>query len=181
MSDDLWLDVPGQTPLTAEEKLQLRPSLSTRAQLNTVERLNIHAARLWSMRKSNLRRALFLKATRGPASLLAPNPSLHRETTAPRSLRRITSLFAAGSAVITACIHRKFCGEYCMSASWRQAQAAAEATRLGAPRGVEHHRHEARRPIVAMHDVRRPVELLAERDRNAKRRSLSSHAPHGPV
>ena len=56
MSDDLWRDAPGQTPLTAEEKLQLRPSLSTRAQLNAVERLNIHAARLWAMRRPVLRR-----------------------------------------------------------------------------------------------------------------------------
>ena len=56
MADDLWQDAPGQTPLTEEEKLQLRPSLSTRAQLNAVERLNIHAARLWAMRPSVLRR-----------------------------------------------------------------------------------------------------------------------------
>jgi Fic-DOC domain mobile mystery protein B len=55
-SDDLWLDEPGQTPLTEEEKRQLRPSLSTRTQLNTVERLNIHAARLWAMRRAVLRR-----------------------------------------------------------------------------------------------------------------------------
>lgn len=54
--DDLWQDEPGQTPLTPEEKLQLRPSLSTRAQLNEIERLNIHAARLWAMRKAGLRR-----------------------------------------------------------------------------------------------------------------------------
>lgn len=57
MPDDLWQDEPGQTPLTEEEKLQLRPSLSTRAQLNAVERLNIHAARLWALRKPVLRRA----------------------------------------------------------------------------------------------------------------------------
>lgn len=56
MPDDLWLDEPGQTPLTEEEKLQLRPSLSTRAQLNAAERLNIHAARLWALRKAGLRR-----------------------------------------------------------------------------------------------------------------------------
>ena len=56
MPDDHWQDEPGQTPLTAEEKLQLRPSLSTRAQLNAAERLNIHAARLWAMRKAGLRR-----------------------------------------------------------------------------------------------------------------------------
>ena len=57
MADDLWLDEPGQTPLTEEEKLQLRPSLSTRAQLNAAERLNIHAARLWAMSKVGLRRS----------------------------------------------------------------------------------------------------------------------------
>ena len=56
MADDLWLDEPGQTPLTAEEKFQLRPSLSTRAQLNEVERLNLHAARLWALRKAVQRR-----------------------------------------------------------------------------------------------------------------------------
>lgn len=54
MSDDLWQDEPGQTPLAEEEKLQLRPSLSTRAQLNAAERLNIHAARLWAMRPAGL-------------------------------------------------------------------------------------------------------------------------------
>jgi len=57
MPDDLWQDETGQTPLTEEEKLQLRPSLSTRAQLNAAERLNIHAARLWAMRQPVLRRA----------------------------------------------------------------------------------------------------------------------------
>ncbi|MEI6107289.1 MAG: GTPase domain-containing protein, partial [Opitutae bacterium] len=35
--DDLWQDEPGQTPLTAEEKRQLRPSLSTRTQLNAAQ------------------------------------------------------------------------------------------------------------------------------------------------
>lgn len=63
MPDELWLDEPGQTPLTEEEKLQLRPSLSTRAQLNEVERLNIHAARLWAMRKPVLRRTDLLTDT----------------------------------------------------------------------------------------------------------------------
>ncbi|MEJ1972963.1 MAG: mobile mystery protein B [Lacunisphaera sp.] len=63
MPDDLWLDGPGQTPLTAEEKLQLRPSLSTRAQLNAVERLNIQRARLWAMRKAGLRRTDLLTDT----------------------------------------------------------------------------------------------------------------------
>lgn len=56
MPDDLWCNEPGQTPLTAEEKLQLRPSLSTRAQLNAAERLNLHQARLWALRKTVLRR-----------------------------------------------------------------------------------------------------------------------------
>jgi Fic-DOC domain mobile mystery protein B len=57
MADDLWLDEPGQTSLSEEEKLQLRLSLSTRAQLNAVERHNIHAGRLWAMRKAVLRRS----------------------------------------------------------------------------------------------------------------------------
>jgi Fic-DOC domain mobile mystery protein B len=56
MADDLWQDEPGQTPLTEEERLQLRPSLSTRAQLNAAERLNINAARLRAMRPAGLRR-----------------------------------------------------------------------------------------------------------------------------
>jgi Fic-DOC domain mobile mystery protein B len=63
MSDDLWLDESGQTPLTEEEKLQLRPSLSTRAQLNAAERLNIHAARLSAMRRTALRRSDLLTDT----------------------------------------------------------------------------------------------------------------------
>lgn len=61
--DDLWPDTPGRTPLIEEEKLQLRPSLSTRAQLNAAERLNIHAARLWAMRKTVLRRPDLLTDT----------------------------------------------------------------------------------------------------------------------
>jgi Fic-DOC domain mobile mystery protein B len=46
----------GATPLTAEEELDLIPSLTTRAQLNAAERLNIQAARVWAMRTRTLRR-----------------------------------------------------------------------------------------------------------------------------
>jgi len=43
-------------PITAGERLRLLPSLSTRAQLDEVERLSIHAARMWAMRASVLTR-----------------------------------------------------------------------------------------------------------------------------
>ena len=60
---DLFQTPEHATPLTEEEKLQLRPSLSTRAQLNEVERHNIHTARLWAMRKVGLRRPDLLTDT----------------------------------------------------------------------------------------------------------------------
>jgi Fic-DOC domain mobile mystery protein B len=43
--------------MTPQEQARLLPSLSTREQLNEVERLGIHAARVWAMRPSVLRRA----------------------------------------------------------------------------------------------------------------------------
>ena len=43
-------------PITPEERARLLPSLSTRRQLNEIERLNINAARIWAMRGSSLRR-----------------------------------------------------------------------------------------------------------------------------
>jgi Fic-DOC domain mobile mystery protein B len=43
--------------ITAPEQARLVPSLSTRAQLNEVERLGIHAARVWAMRATALKRA----------------------------------------------------------------------------------------------------------------------------
>lgn len=53
---DIFQAKEHETPLTEEEKLDLIPSLSTRAELNEAERANIHAARLWAMRKAGLRR-----------------------------------------------------------------------------------------------------------------------------
>lgn len=42
--------------ISADEAALLVPSLSTRAQLHEIERLNIHAARVWAMRSKVLRR-----------------------------------------------------------------------------------------------------------------------------
>ena len=42
--------------LTSEEQARLLPSLSTRGQLNAIERLGIHAARVWAMRPAVLGR-----------------------------------------------------------------------------------------------------------------------------
>jgi Fic-DOC domain mobile mystery protein B len=47
----------GTDPITEEERSRLLPSLSTRAQLDEVERLSILAARVWAMRPSMLARA----------------------------------------------------------------------------------------------------------------------------
>jgi len=44
-------------PLTPDERGRLLPSLSTRGQLDEIERINIHAARIWAMRASVLRRS----------------------------------------------------------------------------------------------------------------------------
>jgi Fic-DOC domain mobile mystery protein B len=57
--DDLFspeLVDDGDTPLTPEEQRDLIPSISTRAQLNEIEQLNIHSARLWAMRPRALAR-----------------------------------------------------------------------------------------------------------------------------
>jgi Fic-DOC domain mobile mystery protein B len=43
--------------ITAEEQARLLPSLSTRQQLNEIERLSINAARVWAMRPAVLRRS----------------------------------------------------------------------------------------------------------------------------
>ncbi len=56
MTSELFPTDPGNTPLTPEEARDLIPSLATRAELNALERANIHAARLWAMRPRNLRR-----------------------------------------------------------------------------------------------------------------------------
>lgn len=56
MSTDLFSSDADATPLSAEERLGLKPSLTTRAELNEVERHNIHAARLWALKPRQLRR-----------------------------------------------------------------------------------------------------------------------------
>jgi len=61
--DDLFPTEEGDTPLTPEEQLDLIPSLSTRAQLNELERHTIHAARVWAMRAKTLARADLLTDT----------------------------------------------------------------------------------------------------------------------
>ncbi len=53
---DIFQTKEHETPLTEEEKLDLIPSLSTRAELNEAERANILEARIWAMRKAGLRR-----------------------------------------------------------------------------------------------------------------------------
>jgi Fic-DOC domain mobile mystery protein B len=52
------VDSAGEIPgaITAEEQACILPSLSTREQLNEIERLGIHSARVWAMRASVLRR-----------------------------------------------------------------------------------------------------------------------------
>ena len=55
--DDIYGSLEGQTPLTDHEKLELRPSFSTRGELNEAERLNILSARIWAMRGTVLRRS----------------------------------------------------------------------------------------------------------------------------
>ena len=53
----------GGDPITGEERGRLLPSLSTREQLDEVERLGIHAARVWAMRPNVLGRTdLFTEA-----------------------------------------------------------------------------------------------------------------------
>jgi Fic-DOC domain mobile mystery protein B len=47
---------PADTPLTDEEARDLIPSLSTRGQLNEIERMNIRNARAWIMRPRVLQR-----------------------------------------------------------------------------------------------------------------------------
>jgi Fic-DOC domain mobile mystery protein B len=44
-------------PITAEEQARLLPSLSTRTQLDEIERLGINAARMWAMRGAVLQRS----------------------------------------------------------------------------------------------------------------------------
>jgi Fic-DOC domain mobile mystery protein B len=56
MSADTSLTRDGRAPITREERSRLLPSLSTRAQLDEVERLSAHGARLWAMRGAVLER-----------------------------------------------------------------------------------------------------------------------------
>lgn len=56
MTPDLFEPTDDATPLSEAEQAALIPSLSTRAELNQFERLNINAARIWAMRQSVLRR-----------------------------------------------------------------------------------------------------------------------------
>jgi len=53
---DLFQTPEHATPLTEEEKLALIPSLSTRAELNEVERAQILEARMWAMGTRTLKR-----------------------------------------------------------------------------------------------------------------------------
>jgi Fic-DOC domain mobile mystery protein B len=46
----------GGAPITPDEQARLLPSVSTRAQLEEIERLNVNAARIWAMRRIVLRR-----------------------------------------------------------------------------------------------------------------------------
>ncbi len=45
-----------QAPLSPGERARLVPSLSTRGQLDEIERMRVHAARVWAMGKTVLRR-----------------------------------------------------------------------------------------------------------------------------
>jgi Fic-DOC domain mobile mystery protein B len=56
VSSELFQAVPGDTPLSEEEQLDLIPSISTKSQLNEIERLNINEARVWAMRPRTLQR-----------------------------------------------------------------------------------------------------------------------------
>jgi Fic-DOC domain mobile mystery protein B len=54
--EDLFAPAPGATPLDENECQGLIPSISTRAELNALERDNIHEARVWAMRPKQLKR-----------------------------------------------------------------------------------------------------------------------------
>jgi Fic-DOC domain mobile mystery protein B len=49
--------------ITPDEQARLLPSLSTRAQLEEIERINVNAARIWAMRPTVLRRSDLLSET----------------------------------------------------------------------------------------------------------------------
>jgi len=63
MTSDLFEQADAATPLGEDERMGLIPSLSTRAELNQFERLNINAARIWTMRRNVLRRPDLLSDT----------------------------------------------------------------------------------------------------------------------
>ena len=56
MNYDLFQSGDSATPPSEEERLALIPSITTRAELNQVERININEARVWAMRASVLQR-----------------------------------------------------------------------------------------------------------------------------
>lgn len=56
MSTDLFQVDDNATPLDDAERLALVPSLSTRAELNEIERLTINDARIWALRPAGLKR-----------------------------------------------------------------------------------------------------------------------------
>jgi hypothetical protein len=55
--EDLFAPAPDATPLDENECQGLIPSISTRSELNALERLNINEARIWAMRPKRLRAA----------------------------------------------------------------------------------------------------------------------------
>lgn len=63
MSTDVFESADNATPLDDAERLALIPSISTRAELNQIERLNIHEARVWAMRPRSLARTDLLTDT----------------------------------------------------------------------------------------------------------------------
>jgi len=63
MTADIFQTDDHNTDLSPEEQLQLIPSLTTRAELNAAERMNINAARLWAMRPRVLQRPDLLTDT----------------------------------------------------------------------------------------------------------------------
>jgi Fic-DOC domain mobile mystery protein B len=52
MSTDLFASADDATPISADEQPALIPSITTRPELNQLERLNITAARTWAMRRT---------------------------------------------------------------------------------------------------------------------------------
>ena len=56
MTPQVGRDSGGLSPITERERSRLIPSLSTREQLEEIERIGIHAARVWAMRAAVLER-----------------------------------------------------------------------------------------------------------------------------